>query len=210
MAADALHIGAGYLITGGEFVENPPASLRLINLAMLLAVVVVYAGAQAIAFSRFGKRLDRPLWKSGGDKEALQRFFVLWLLLNLVVVTVQNTLRLTNDEQAQLALFMFSIVLAGLAVPLGACIMFSGRFSWQSLGEDLAPIGRQLPYFTGLWFFAFFALLFLHGLMVELPRWALPLVSALSIQVDCLVFCMAWLLCMRDRDEAESGDDLDF
>ena len=54
---------------------NPDAPVTAAMLAYEVAgdafLIVVYAFAQSIVFSRMGRLIDRPLWKCQGDGEAL-------------------------------------------------------------------------------------------------------------------------------------------
>ena len=52
-----------------------------------LLLIAGYALVQSCIFSAFGKDIDKPLWKCAGIKDAIQRFFPLWFLINLIMIS---------------------------------------------------------------------------------------------------------------------------
>ena len=205
--------------------EEPLQTFRLIEVLIFLLFIHAIAFAQTIAFSRLGRDIDRPLWKVRTDGDALKRFFMMWALFNL---TSNGLLHLSNsDFGGGDAIAINTLLLyAGFAalmvcVPFGACIMFTGRVSSRTIGESLAPLGRQ-PGRTG----TVFALVLLQMLAVFLfalvlagndaqqpslaARLVIPLVSgAVQVYLECLAFAATWHLCMVDRETVDEID-LDF
>ncbi len=210
--------------------DDPSPSVAATLLAMLLDVLMATAGAIAacLAFSRMGRELDKPLWKVEGDLEALRRFFLPWFILGLGVTTVYRVLMTAaaQTEDPFMALFglMTYVFLAAFVIPIGACIMFLGQFSWSTMGESLAPLSRQFVYVVGFLLFGFLVYMMLFMLAIGFPHrpgldapeaWLatgvfllLDLLGALS---ECVVFAGIWLICRMDRDTVQdSSDDFDF
>lgn len=203
--------------------ETVPNTLLILDIVLLLVLVHAIAFAQTIAFSRLGREIDRPLWKIRTDGEALKRFFMMWALINL---TANGLLELSERDFGGGDAVAINILLlfAGLgaivvSVPVGACIMFTGRVSSRAIGESLAPIFRQ-PARAGVVFLIMMAqmltvFLFLSLLVREdgqLPsmvaRLGIGLVSGIvQVYLDCLAVAATWHLCMVDR---ETVDDIDF
>ncbi len=198
--------------------ESPDKELCLLVLQVLLAIG--FATVQCIVFARMGREIDYPLWKITGDREALSRFFGLWIALGLVVVILQQLTMLLGGGEAgdahPLALLpffgVFVAVVAG--VPVCACLMFWGKVEAGHILEALAPLGRQFGIA-----FPFLALGLvvwpLAGLIVA-PEGKLAFVIASAAivyavlgYIECLVFAGIWIVCKIDRDTIEEPD-LDF
>jgi hypothetical protein len=199
---------------------NPDAPVNAAMLAYEVAanafLVVVYAFAQSIVFSRMGRLLDRPLWKCPGDREALKRYFPLWVLLNIIAVGSQRLMTwvpalMDNEAAAGPMVWIMAIVMA-VYLPFGAAIMFAGRPEWRELGEALGPLGRQWPKALSVCFFSgatYMLLMLLVTAQPESQRWPLPAIDVIAGYFDCLIFCATWLICMYDR-QAPQDDDVDY
>jgi len=212
VSASTVGLVANAFIEGAADVPAPSAPLLACRLGRDVFLVVCYAFAQSIAFARFGKDIDRPLWKIAGDKEAVKRFFKLWLVLNAMVVACYelfvSALVLLDSERLAAVLFPL-FALAGIVyVPVGACIMFYGRFERQGLGEGFAPLMNQWPKAlvllcaNGLLFF--FSLYLIAGAQDRL--WLQPIVDVIFGYFDCLIFAATWLICMADRHPPDADD----
>jgi hypothetical protein len=192
------------------------------GIAVAVALFALVAAPHTVAFSWMGRDIDRPLWRVKDDWEALKRFYLLWLILDLMPLAIvrlsdPRVYGVESNGLAILGLFGF-ITLSVMAIPVGGCLMFSGHVHWHQLGEILAPLARQ-PAKTGVVIGigsvqcllyltiatalqgsdADFSPPFAHiGLDVA---WTL-----IGSYLDCLVFAGVWLLCMTDR---ENPDDFD-
>lgn len=193
--------------------ENP--TLLIYTFGLDLFLILCAAFAQAIVFARFGKEIDRPLWKVKGDWEALRRYFGLWFALNAgVFVLLEATNWAGRQFDYDQPFPMFFILMSGasiLYIPIGACIMFTMRFEWRNLGESLAPLRRQFPKALLILGINTFLFVFYLALMIQTQsqQWLWPAITAISGYFDCLIFSATWLLCMFDRANPE-GVDLDF
>jgi hypothetical protein len=182
-----------------------------------IGMATAYALLQCYFFARLGREMDRPLWKVTGGR-AVREFLSLWLGLNLVDVSLVTAyLFLAPRESTQglaMAFLLVSLAWLGVKTPLGACIMFFGRFSAETLRESLAPIARQTAE-AGLVIYAgvlFYVLVYGFFLMVVVGNWwylSFP-AALIAAGVDCLLFTSAWYVCMIDRDTPDEDDDYPF
>jgi len=213
VGANTLALACVHLL-GGPF-ENPFENPRIAALTVLIYLVltVIFAVASAIAFARFGKELDKPLWKCAGDWEAFRRFFLVWFALHNLVIAVEiDFIFAATHENAVPPVLTYFGRLAGfvLAVPAGAFLMFPGGIDWHDLGGVFRPLVRQFPHV--------FMVLLAYGMVVlfleytdtrDLPLWIQPALAIVSGYFDCVVFCAIWIICIIDRQSPEE-DDLDF
>lgn len=196
----------------------------LIDLLFLLLLAGVMAVLQAVVFSRMGREIDKPLWKVRDDRDAIRRFYMLWLTASLGLGALQwlGTLDYGDGDQTAINSLFFLLFFLGFLVyiPCCACIMFFGHVSWDTLGQALEPLirhaGRALPILLVPLFQ--FALLFyvnvhraLEGDQVDLVKW-LPILLATSVALsyfDCIIFAATWLVCIYNRETPDEID-LDF
>lgn len=199
-------------LTPGEIPSGPAqAYLILAPVAVALAV----SAAQAVVFARIGREIDKPLWKVRDDREALRRFFRLWVVLNLLAAGAEVTLvfGMFRENESMLGLGLsFSFLLHLVLVPVGACMMFPGTVNWQEFGRNLAPLATSFPRALLLILLNFFGfLLIFQAAPVEVPwlRWvALVLIAIILAYLDCVVFAGTWILCIEHRNADDT--DLDF
>lgn len=194
-------------------------------LAVLLAGTAWIAAAQALVFTRMGREIDKPLWKVRDAAEGFRRFYMLWFEFNLIVHTL-NWVLIVNVDSPAFQVFKLVALLAFLSaaivlVPFGACIMFHGRFSWETLGESLAPLAKQFPRALPIFLVTFIQIYlgFYIGVRLE-PDTAEPTLLDLTTAIqlatdvalgylDCLAFAATWLVCVVDRESPDEID-LDF
>ena len=93
------------------------------------------------------------------------------------------------------------ILVAGLIVPFGACIMFYGTMARGELVKAIETLLHQLPRLITILLFAWAVSCFAQAMMGRLPVWASPLVIVIEGYADCVVFSTTWLVCMVHRDE---------
>ena len=185
--------------------------LFLCGLGIDVCFALVYSVAQAILFSRIAKDIDRPVWRIRDDREALRRYFFLWLILNGCVYLLKQ---LSSDVPALLDNqeigFIPSLLLlfaTAVYIPLGAAMMFQGTVKWRGLPEALSPYRRQfakaflLCCFGGI----LFLLMILLVERTESQPWLRVVIGIIFNYFDCVIFCAAWLICMLDRQNPEDA-----
>lgn len=195
--------------------ESPDKELCLLALQALVAVG--FATVQCIVFSRMGREIDHPMWKISGDREALRRFFGLWVALGLVAVILDQLAMLlgggeTGDPHPLVLLPFFGwlvVVVAGM--PVCTCLMFWGKVEAGHVLEALAPLGKQFGNVFPLLALYLFGWL-IQEFQVDLDQHpALVMASAAILLVvanyiECLVFAGIWIVCMINRDTIEEPD----
>lgn len=201
-----------------------PTEVHAINAGLIVALSIVAAVVQAVVFSRIGRDLDRPLWKVRDDREALQRFSAMWFELNLIVNATfwlsSVNARIESMKGLAILLELLGLAMLLFLVPIGACMMFHGTFSWGRLGEGLAPLGRRIGQAMPVFLATFVQVLLYVILSADLPDDHEAVHIALSITaralrdigiayIDCVVFVAVWLVCKEDRDSPDEID-LDF
>lgn len=193
--------------------QDNPLRASPFMMGIEIGASMINAWIAAVAFARIGRFLDRPLWKVPTDWEALKRFFLPWLVLILGAITFMNLLgRLIDASESSappIMLLFLMVLLEVLIVPIGACIMFHGKFEWSTLSEALAPLAKQGERTLPLILLSFFLTFMFFVLSSSIPRMTLPIVSAVAALWDCFMFVGIWLVCMMDR-EAHDDVDLDF
>jgi hypothetical protein len=170
------------------------------------------AAAQTVVFSRFAKDMDRPLWRMRDDREALRRYFLLWLILNgiiylLFLLSSDLPLLLDNEDAGAIPRWLLLFALA-VYIPLGAGMMFQQTTDWRKMTEGLAPYGRQFGKI--LLVCCFSAILFLLHLTLLIEGLASQPLLRVAVEVilcyfDCAIFCAAWVICMHDRQNPEDS-----
>ena len=198
--------------------EAPPAWLPLYKMTSYIVLSVAASALQAVFFAALGREIDRPLWKCPGAEEALRRFFVPWLILNLTLATIWSLLEqaaLAGNAQGILMVEFFLMLAMVFYIPLGACVMYWGRLNWQELGESLAPIVRMLPYTLLPIAFGFAQYAFHLSIVFYLPdpiRDNIPVLCLIDVPyavIECFIFCMMWHICMLYRDLPVESDPYD-
>jgi hypothetical protein len=200
-------------VFGGPFdaYDAMPPMFRVYSLGHIIVFSAIVAAAAAIVFSRIGADVDRPLWRFEGSLDALRRFLLPWFILFLAFGATGHILfRLAaqaDDANAVLLVFVVTSILAGLMIPIGACIMFHGRFAWEELGESLAPLVNQIGgafffFLVGMSASAFLTILHASSEAI----YATLLIEAADSYLECVILAGVWLLCIVDR-ETESDDD---
>ncbi len=199
-------------LSGGEAVDNPELTVRFLALLTDLALVAIYAFAQTVAFSWLGQDLDRPLWRVQGLKDALARFYSIWLILDLLIIALSSIAarQLHADSTNALGhvMMLLFVSLQVISIPIGAAIMFHGELKWRELGQSLAPLGRQFFATTLVVFFSGCSLVLLLFFLVPRPGgpfWLRPLVEIPGGLAECIIFTATWRICILDRD-ADTDD----
>ena len=204
------------MVVAGEILFSPGGGgLRVYRFGMDLFLAAGSSAAAVAGFSRLGRAIDRPVWKVAGDREAFARFFVWWFIVSLSFVTLFSLLGLVSDaapgSSGRLLLKLAFFLMFLFAVPVGACVMFSGRLVWRDLAQDLAPLVHQWPRTAAVLFvnyLMFAAYLAVAALLVERPelrtrQWGTLLLEVPFAAGDCFVFAATWLICMTHRREVE-------
>jgi hypothetical protein len=201
--------------------DAPPPWMPAFRLASLIWLAAGAALCAAAFFSLIGRRVDRPLWRCLDWRDGVRRFFLPWFILNLSqILVIDMMIKATDTEMHSLlpTLIMLGMALQAICVPVGACIMYSGRLDWSRLPAALAPIHGQF-------------LLTLPVLFIGLGQWLLSHLSVDLIPADsgldilwlglydvvlygitCFAFVMMWRVCMLHRDQSmeNRGNPFDF
>jgi len=188
--------------------------IRFYGILVDIVAVAIIALAQTIAFSRIGRDIDRPMWRVEDDREALRRFYGLWLLLGLGNIAALRILDIaaasTGEESTRFLLAMLWLSGAVLIVPVGSSVMFYGHVKREEVGEALSTMLQHIPYvllFSVIGIF--FGFMFI-GLQPDLPLWARPALAIADAYLDCFLFTCMWLVCIYHRDEFQHPDNQDF
>jgi hypothetical protein len=204
-----------------ESTSDSVMGLYLILIRIVIAAIAAFA--DTVFLSRIGREIDKPYWRIPDDREALRRFYRLWLLLGLsTLVFVQIIERITGGDPTHPAgffLFISLILWVVLLHAFGSAVMFHGKVAREEVNEAFGVMSRQAGLIMGLCFFGIFAAFTLSLADAMIAAGALPLpaevaASGLLASVDgyvsCLIFTYVWLVCKYDRDEYErDGEDFD-
>jgi len=181
-----------------------------------LFVATATAVVQCLAFSMLGKAIDRPVWRIAGPVEAIQRFFTLWLGLNLIEVAIVRVQIAAYSiwGPGGPGTFLWGLVFATsiVIVPFGAAIMFHGKLVWKELSEAMQPIfrfGAQVTALCVATFAVLAVLLSMQEAALEAP-WIQPGLRIIFALWECVVFTGIWLLCITNRESPLEDDDFDF
>lgn len=220
--------GAGVAL--GIRPDEKPAWLPAYSFCTDLLQAAAFSAIMAIIFARLGEDIDRPLWRCPSDAEALQRFFLPWIILHLSSFTLMNlAVRADEANRDEIAgsLFMVWMCFSVIILPLGTCVMFHGRLRWSELGVALRPLVARFDLsliVVGVLILQMLLLLLLTAGMAgeQAPKedfsalirrqvffW--PLIAIPFNLLDCLAFSMMWRVCMIHRDDSlEEEDPYDF
>jgi hypothetical protein len=201
--------------------ENAPDWMKYYGLALSILHPVIYSVLQAVGFAFVGRTIDRPLWRCDTALEALKRFYITWLLLNLGLYLFMRLIGLASLwENADLFGFL-SLLLAfyyALYIPVGGALMYASRLKQYTVGEALAPLGRRigatlvvmLLMFVGYVVNLMLAVIQRDNLLIDVINHGA--FSFLMAWIELVAFAAVWLLCMDDRaaDMTDNNDPFDF
>lgn len=212
VALQGAHLATDSLLLSKEWIDANPDLFNLYFLGVQIVVAAVTAFARCIAFARLGAEIDKPYWKTTGDKDALKRFFTLWFILNLGYLSSFDLVARIGAREPESALTLLAvwILATGLLVPFGASIMFYGRVAREELVKAIETLLHQLPRLLTVLLFAWAVSCFVQAVLGQLPVWGMPLLVIISGYTDCVVFSTTWLVCMVHRDEEPEDEDFDF
>lgn len=190
----------------------------LFTLACDVYVALTLAAVQAVGYCLLGRAIDRPLWRCPSVQDALRRFYVPWLLVQLCgLVLLRAQVFAARADLGDVAVLMeIFLVVYEMVVPLVIiCAMHWGRFEWHELGEAVRPILRfplltmqaaALPFIAHV-----FWLMIMFSLDASEHRSSLLLIGLrLPIAfLDILAFAAMWRVCMHARNAAAHGDEDD-
>lgn len=217
-------LNGGTLPTPEQLAEINPKPTWYIASRLIADVVlaVLVSLLQACAYARLGADIDRPLWKCGDDREALSRFGLIWVILNLLYFTLmQLQSSFSDQEQLALAALFGLLALAWnlLYVPIGICLMHHGGLKDLRLGEALMPLLHFLPRTLLVAGLGFLQLVLFDLLLSSVPAplrgmpWVLAPINIPIIYLECLGVAIIWQTCAEYRAVAasfEDDDDFDF
>ena len=198
-----------YSLNAWERAETYPVLSSTIRLGMAIYLAVAASAVMAVFFAELGVRVDRPIWKCAGPREALRRFFIPWLIINLATITlvdIQARLLVAEKRDAGAAIEMLILIVHLGAVPIGACIMHWGALVWSDIGSALKPMARRMPLALLPCAIAFlqYALMNLRALFLieyDVTTFMTLLITDIPLLLmDLVIFIMTWRLCMHYRN----------
>lgn len=197
------------------------AAAPLARLLFSIGLAAALSAVQALVFSALGSEIARPAWKYRDWRDALKRFFLPWLIINLLLITIMDVcvhLAAAGETDAAAMLELLFLAAHMAAMPVGAAVMFWGALRWREFPEAMVPLFR---YFQITLIPVGLALLqyLLVGLRAKLlpgeDAWSLAgstLADAPLALIEVLMFTVVWRICMLNqstpRDSSENP--LDF
>lgn len=203
-----------YLVPVKETLD--PRYLNAYTFSATILTALVLAAIQSVCFARFGEKIDRPFWKISGDWEAIKRFYKLWFLLDLGILTLMSIptaiLDQTGDEELAAMLQVLTLGIAVLALPFGSAVMFYGKFAREEVKAAIHTLASQFPRVIVIMALNYCVAIVLSSILAAetMTPWLSPLVFIVDAYVDCLIFCCIWYLCIAHRDEDTEDIDFDF
>ncbi len=213
--AGSVALNSLYRVVDGHLTANPSDMEGFFRFGLIIFLSVSGAVLYPVFMARYGNALDPILWRCRGVKQAVGSFFLPWLIINLLSMTVHSfhlQAVLSGNGDASAAMELLSMLFNMVAVPAGACIMFSGRFEWRSLSGALAPMARNLApamLVFMLCLFQWYLLLLRASALDESGAGALLIAGVTDIPfclLDCMAFVMMWQVCQIDRERQQQGD----
>lgn len=195
--------------------STPDSRLGLYLIATRIVLVALFAFADTIFLSRIGREVDKPYWRVPDDREAIARFYRLWLLLGLLNLFYGQVLERFAVGPENSAAFLLGIgyfLWAALLYALGTTIMFYGQARRDEVQQAFATMSRHAQLVMGLCLFGIVAgvvLSTVNGVLLQAQiagpaKWAVT--GALAMvdgYISCLLFAFMWLVCIYDRDHYE-------
>jgi hypothetical protein len=193
-------------------VDADGAQVSIYLVVSTLITAVVYAIAQSMAFSTFGREIEKPFWKISNHQEAIVRFFPLWLLLNLTNLLFLNSIPIISSGTGSINSWLILwLIFSSTITPIGATIMFYGKCGKEEIESALSTFGHQIPRFFLICFFAFIVNNLLIGLVAGIPIYGKPFLVIIEGYFECVIFVYSWYICRNHREMLEqSDDDFDF
>lgn len=194
----------------------PISAVSLMHLGLALYLAVASSAVQAIFFAALGVEIARPVWKCKGWRDALRRFFIPWLILNLLLITIIDiSARMINAEQTDLATILELLLIAVhiASIPVGCAIMFWGGLDWHDLPSAMAPLGRFFQ-----WTLLPLGIALLQYGLIEARYMVLEgndLITLVSFSVtdipivlmDIFIFTLVWRICLHNQMNPKDVDE---
>ncbi|MBL7647181.1 MAG: hypothetical protein JNK74_13420 [Candidatus Hydrogenedentes bacterium] len=214
----------GALLTPDQLAEIKPKPAWYIasHLVADIALACLISLLQACAYARLGADIDRPLWKCLSDREAIARYAVIWIMLNLFYFTLMQ-LQSSMFDQGQVAmatlLSFFALAWNLIYVPIGVCLMHHGGLKELRLAEALMPMLHFLPRTLLVAGLGFLQLILFELILSSVPEamrglpWIIAPVNIPIIYLECLGVAIMWSTCAEYRAVAaahQDDDDFDF
>jgi len=218
------------LLTGGALptpeqlaeLKPKPAWYIASHLVADIALACLISVLQACANARLGADIDRPLWKCLDDREAVARYAVIWVMLNLFYFTLMQ-LQSSMFDQGQVAMAslfsLFALTWNLIYVPVGVCFMHHGGVKDLRLSEALMPLLHFLPRTLLVAGLGFLQLILFELLLSSVPEamrglpWVIAPINIPIIYLECLGLAIIWNTCAEYRAVAaahQDDDDFDF
>lgn len=191
-----------------------PQLVGLFQTGTTVVQVVVYAALASVVFSRFAQRIDHPLWKIHGDRDALARFFPMWLLTFFVSVAVVQFGIIAykgGNENLGAGLQFLGVLCLIMVIPFGAVVTFLGNGRGEDLRVALGILPRVADRFLLAMLIGFVQITIVQNLLIDEATefWMKPFISAFDVYMDCVVFSYIFLACREQRDLEEPIDPYD-
>lgn len=192
------------------------------NLAADIALACLISVLQACSYARLGSDIDKPLWKCKSDQEAIARYAVIWVMLNLLyfaLLQIKDTLGIRGFESYSGVMDLFALIWNLLYVQIGVCLMHHGGLKDLKWSEALMPMFHFLPRTLLVAGLGFLQLVLFQSLVLGIPEamrevpWVIALVNVPLIYLECLSVAIMWIACAEYRQiaaEQSNEDDFDF
>jgi hypothetical protein len=197
--------------------DTPDSLLGLELIGSRILLVAIFAMADSVLFARIGREIDKPYWRIATDREAIARFYKLWLLLGLAnlmyLQLMERIFGIGGENSASFLLFLSYLVWVVILLAFGTAVMFYGRTAREEMTEALNVMSRHASSVMGMCVLGAFA-----GFMMHQTYWALisgeptlglklagnAILATVDGFISCLLFAFMWLVCRYDRDHFET------
>jgi hypothetical protein len=182
-----------------------------------IVLVALFALADSVLLARIGREIDKPYWRVATDRDALARFYKLWLLLHLAnlmyLQLMEQVFGVGSEDSASFLLFLSYLVWVVILLAFGTTVMFCGRTGSDEMSEALNIMSRHVTLIMIMCLVGAFAGLMLHQVYWTLAGGESALAIKLGVNaglaavdgyVSCLLFAFMWLVCRYDRDHFET------
>ncbi len=187
----------------------------LISTGESILQIFLFALLYSIFLSRLARSLDRPLWKVHGARDAIARFFPMWLVMFFVCTAFIQFGMMFFDagyENAGQGFQWIGIILNMMIVPFAAIVMFLGNGHGDDIRTAALTVLPRIPdrFFLAL-LIAFMQIVSITMMSIDESTtfWMRPVISAANIYVDFVLFSYIFLSCREQRDLEEPQDPYD-
>jgi hypothetical protein len=196
--------------------STPESVLGLYLIGFRIALVALFAAVDSVLLARIGREVDKPYWRVPSDREALARFYRLWLLLGLMgLVYEQLSEQVAAASGSESVLFFFRIsyyIFIVLLHVFGTAVMFYGKVGREEVSQAFTTMSNHARFVVGMCLLQILVGIGLDGVSDLVLLWGPPFAAGLALTaalglvlgyLSCLIFTFMWLVCIYDRDEYE-------